>query len=262
MANARMLLVALVWLAPTQALAGSYDPNLHVKPGLKDCSVIFSSDLTQSAYGRFVREFGSVSAFKPMSSAATLGPWGVSVGVEMLNFAVEEKSNAWNDTFAHPNASHPLGSDQTFPKLRVRVGVTDRMDLGAFYARNPEANYGWLGLEAKYGLKKQSETVPFSLAVRGAYTKTLYVHDMDMHTLTADVAASRTLGNLLTPYLYLGSDAVYARETSDAVDLNDETQFAPHAIGGLELRYWHMAIGAEAHVSTLTSFEVSVATVF
>jgi len=53
MKSARMVLVALMGLAPTAALAhGSNghpaDPNLHVNPSLKDCSVQFSSDLTQS----------------------------------------------------------------------------------------------------------------------------------------------------------------------------------------------------------------------
>ena len=52
--------------------------------------------------------------------------------------------------------------------------------------------YGWLGLDMKYGLLQQNETMPVSLALRGAYTKTLYVEDMDMHALTADVTAGRT----------------------------------------------------------------------
>ena len=267
MANARWILIALMSLLPATALAhgaGGHaaDPNLHVDPTLEDCSVIFSADLTQGAFRRFAREFGSVSAFKPMSTAATLGRWGFTFGVEQISFNVEQYSDAWNDTFHHPDAYHELGETQTFPKLHARLGVTERLDLGAYWTKNLQANYGWLGLEAKYGLWKESEAKPVSLSLRGAYTKTLYVDDMDMHVLTTDIGASRTFRDILTPYLYLGSDLVHVRETTDVVDLHSETQLVPHAIGGLEARWWHIALGAEAHVSDITSYQFNVSTVF
>ena len=267
MASARMVLVALMGLMPAVALAhGSdghpADPNLHVNPSLDDCSVQFAPELTQGAFHRFAREFGSVSAFKLSSPPTTLGKWHVALGLEGMNFTVEEKSDAWNDTFFHPDAYHELGADKNIPKLRVRMGVTDRMDVGAYYSENPNANYGWLGLDVKYGLLRQSETTPVSLALRGAYTKTLYVDDMNMHAVTADVAAGRTVWNVLTPYLDLGGDLVRVRERSDVVDLHDETQFVPHAVGGLELRLWHLAIGAEANLGALTSYQVLLTALF
>jgi hypothetical protein len=260
-----MFLVVLMWLVPTAALAhGSdghpADPNLRVDSGLEDCSVQFAPGLTQAAFGRFVREFGSVSAFKT-SPPTTLGKRGFAVGLEQFYFSLEDRSDAWNDTFAHPDAYHELGSSQAFPKVRLSVGVTDKIDVGAFYTRNLLANYGWLGLEVKYGLLQQSESKPIALALRGAYTKTLYVDDMDMHAVSADVAAGRTFWDVFTPYLGLGSDLVLARETSDAVDLQNEAQLVPRALGGLEVRFGYVALGAEAHVGALTSFQVQLSMV-
>lgn len=267
MANARWILIALMSLLPATALAhGSdghpADPNLHVDPTLEDCSVIFAANLTQGAFRRFAREFGSVSAFKPMSSAVTLGKWGFTLGIEQISFTVDEHSDAWNDTFHHPDAYHELGSELDFPRFRARLGVTDRMDVGAYWTRNPNANYGWLGLEGKYGLWREGESMPVSVAMRGAWTRTLYVEDMDMHAITTEVGASRTFRGVLTPYLWLGNDLVLVGERSDVVSLERETLFIPHAIGGLEARWWHIAIGAEAHVSELTSIQFNVATVF
>ena len=267
MASARMVLVALMGLAPAVALAHGpdghpADPNLHVDPFIEDCSVKFAPELTQGAFHRFAREFGSVSAFKMSAPPTTLGKWRSALGLEQMNFTVEEKSDAWNDTFAHPDAYHELGSDKSFPQLKVRMGVTDRMDVGAYYSVNPNANYGWFGLDLKYGLLQQSEAMPVSLALRGAYTKTLYVDDMNMDTITGEVAAGRRFWNVLTPYLGLGGDLVYARETSDAVDLHDETQFVPHAVGGLELRYWHFAAGAEANIGALTTYQLVLSALF
>ena len=261
MARAPIVSTCLVLLLPVTAFA-AYDPNLHVDPSLKDCSVAFAPELTQGAFRRFAREFGSVSAFKQASPPTTLGRRGFAVGVEGMSFSVEEKSAAWNDTFAHPDSSHELGSDLTFPKLRLRVGVTDRLDVGAFYAANPSANYGWVGVEAKYGILQQREDMPISVAVRGAYTKTLYVADMDMHAFGADVTAGHTFWKILTPYLGVGADAVLARETSHAVALKTEAPVVPHLTGGLEVRYWHVAVGAEAQVGALTSFQAQLSVVF
>jgi hypothetical protein len=104
--------------------------------------------------------------------------------------------------------------------------------------------------------------MPVTLAVRGAYTKTLYVADMNMHAVTADVSVGRTFWNVLTPYVALGSDAVLVRETSKAVDLKDERLLVPHVVGGFEARYWHVAAGAEVQVSAVTSYQVQVSAVF
>lgn len=256
-------LVSLVSLLPAAALAhGGGDAPLHVDPSVEECSVRFAPGLTQGAYRRFVREFGSVSAFKQASPPTTLGRWGFAVDVEQLFFTVEDHAAAWNDTFVHPDAEHWLGADKAIPKLRLRLGVSDDVEVGAFYTKSPGANYGWLGVEAKVGLLEQRGDVPVALSVRAAYTKTLYVADMDMHAVGADVSLGRTFWRILTPYVGVGADAVLARETSDAVNLRTERVVVPHATVGVEARTWHVAIGAEAQLATVSSYQVQVSAVF
>jgi opacity protein-like surface antigen len=254
--------VAAVVVSAPLAARAAYDPNLHVDPSVDDCSVRFAPELTQGAFHTFAREFGSVSAFKQGAPPETLGAWRVALDVEQLYFSVDEKSAAWNDTFTHPDSSHELGASKAFPKLRLRVGVTDDLELGAYYTENLEANYGWLGVDAKYALLHQRDGAPVSLAVRAAYTKTLYVADMNMHAVTADVSVGRTLWNVLTPYVGLGGDTVLVRETSPAVDLEDEAIFVPRLTAGVEARWWHLGVGAEAHVAALTSYQLQVSAVF
>lgn len=266
MTTSRIVTLALL-LLPSTALAHgpnghAADPNLHTDSSLEDCSVYFAPELTQGAFARFAREFGSVGAFKQASPPTTLGQWGFAVDVEQIWFSVDQYADAWNDTFAHPDAYHELGSDLGLPKLRLRLGVTENLDVGVFYTENPSANYGWLGLEAKYGLLQQSDSMPVALAARGAYTKTLYVDDMDMHALGADVTVGRTFWRIVTPYLGLGADAVLARETADVVELDDELQLAPHLTGGVEVRYWHVALGAEAQLATIPSVQAQLSAVF
>lgn len=259
--------LALMALAPSVALAHgpnghSADPDLHVNPALKDCNIQFAAELTQSAFHRFVREFGSVSAFKQVAPPTTLGRRGVAIALENISFTVAEKDDAWNDTFHHPDATHELGARRQFPKLRLRAGLSDRFDVGAFFTRNPNANYGWVGVEARYGLLRQAATMPVSVALRGAWTRTLYVDDLNLQAATLDATVGRTWWGLFTPYVGVGSDAILARETTDVVDLNREEMVVTHATAGAELRYWRFALGAESHFGPLTSLNLQVATVF
>ena len=252
-----VVVMAIVTAAPLRAQSAY--PPLHVNPSVEDCSVQFAPTLTQAAFRRFVREFGSVSAFKQVAPASTLGKGRALVSVEMMRFTVDEWSAAWNDTFAHPDDQHPLGSTQSFPKLKLRVGVTDDLDVGAFYTRNAQANYGWIGLDGKYRLLTESASMPVSLAVRGAYTRTLYVTDMDMHALTADVSVDRRLWHVFRPYVGLGADGVFARETTDAVSLRRETTIVPHLLGGLDVTVWErLSLGAEFTLGARPSAQVQI----
>lgn len=244
-ARSHALAVATTSLLTAAPALAQAHPPLHVNPTLEDCSVQFAPTLTQRAFARFVREFGSVSAFKQAASTATLGRGRVLFGVELLRFRVDEYADAWNDTFYHPNADHPLGARKDFPKLKLRAGVTDDVDVGAFYTRNPNANYGWLGVDAKYRVRRDDAS-PLGAAVRGAYTRTLYVRDMDMHALTADLSLSRRLGRVVHPYAGVGADVVLTRETSDVVALRRENKVVPHVFGGFDAVVWgRLSVGAE-----------------
>ena len=261
----RTLALLVLLAAPAAALAhgdGEADPNLHVDPSLEDCEVHFAPELTQGAFRRFVREFGTASAFKQMGAPGTLGKLGVSVGVERMQFHVEEHDDAWNDTFSHPDATHELGSDLAFPKLKLRVGAAESTDAGVFFAMNPLANYGWVGVDVKHALLRQAEGLPVTVAVRGAYTKTLFVGDMDMHAASADVSAGHTLWGVLTPYAGVGGDVVLARETAKTVELETEVVPAPHAFAGLEVAVWHVAVGVEGQLGGLNTLQAQVAAVF
>ena len=261
MTSSRIFATAAFMIAAPLQAQQTYPP-LHVDPSLKECSIEFASTLTQHAFHRFSREFGSVSAFKQLGSPTTLRPGQVSIGLEMSHFAVDETSPAWNDTFAHPNDHHPLGDEHDFPKIKLGVGVSDNFELGGFYSRNPNANYGWAGIDGKYRLATESEASPLSVAVRGAYTKTLFVKDMDMHAVTTDISVGRRFSRVLTPFVGLGADGVYARETSNAVNLRNEMTVTPHAFGGLNATLLgRLNIQAEYTLGALPSAQVQIGAV-
>lgn len=261
---ARLSLAALLCLLPASARAHeAHDgPPLHVGTGYKECFVKFAPELTQEAFGRFVREFGSVSAFDLAGSPRPLGRGHVAIAIEDLGFGLEDHAAAWNDTFAHPDAEHDLGDQQLVPSVRVRAGVNDRLDAGAFFTRNPWSNYGWFGLEAWYALARRGEGATADLSVRAAYTRTLYVQDMRMQAFTADLAVGRPLNGWLSSYVAAGGDLVLARETSAVVDLESESPFVPHVLGGLEARAWRFTLGAQARLAALNGVKLRVGTAF
>lgn len=257
------ILFSALMAAPATVLAHgdshAPDPDLHVDPRVTDCEVRFASELTQEAFHRFVSEFGSVSAFKQMGPPSTLGRRGFLFGVEYMSFRVEDRSDAWNDTFVHPDSTHELGSDHAFPKLKLQVGITDHTDLSLFFTENPNSNYGWIGLDVRHAMLRQGPGMPVTVALRGAYTKTLFVSDMDMHALSMDVSAGRLLWERVTPYVGGGADWIVARETSSAVDLETEWVDEWHAMAGFQVMFWHMALGVEGQLGTVNSAQAQVA---
>ena len=125
---------------------------------------------------------------------------------------------------------------------------------------NLAGNLGWIGVDVKHALLRQAEEMPVTLAVRGAYTKTLFVDDMDMHALSGDVSVGRTFRYNITPYVGVGADAVLAPETSPMVELDTEYGLVGHAFVGLEvLAFRRLTVGAEAQYATVPSAQAQVA---
>ena len=63
-------------------------------------------------------------------------------------------------TFAHPDETCPLGDQIRMPTLRARMGLSSKMDVGAYWTTAPGANYGLLGGEFKYAFLQGSAGVP------------------------------------------------------------------------------------------------------
>lgn len=256
-----LALAVLMSTAATPTLAA--DPPLHVDDSVDDCSMRLDPTLEQDDFHRFVEEFGTISAFRQVGSANVIGQGRASIGIELLRFTIDENAPAWNDTFVHPDADHDLGATHRFPKLKLATGLLADLDLGASYSRNPDANYGWLGLDAKYRALSEDQGAVVDLAFRSAYTKTLYVADMSMHALTLDLSLGKGLGGGLRPYVGLGADQVIARETTNAVDLHAEHILVPHYFGGLAVTIMdHVELGAEVVSSAVMTQHLQIALSF
>jgi hypothetical protein len=240
--------VALCFISITHA------QELHVNHDIKSCSIELDPSLTQSQFHKFTREAAQVFTFKLMSPAEPLGAKKFQVGLDYSTTSINDADPAWNNTFSHPHGEHYLGDQLAFPKLFARMGVTDRIDVGFYFTKNPEANYGFMGGEIKYALFLKPQK-PFAMAVRATYATLLGVEDMNFHLWGVDLSASKKIG-ILTPYLGIGANLSHAIETTSKVNLHNETVLTPRGIIGTQLSLSFFSLTAEMDVAAVSTFSL------
>ncbi|NUO81356.1 hypothetical protein HUU05_14860 [candidate division KSB1 bacterium] len=235
-------------------IAISHAQELHVNHDLKSCSIELDPSLTQGQFHKFTREAAQVFTFKLMSPAEPLGAKKFQVGIDYSITKINDADPAWNNTFSHPHETHYLGDQLAFPKLFARMGMSDRIDVGFYFTKNPEANYGFMGGEMKYALFMQPEK-PWAMAVRTTYVTLLGVEDLNFHLLGADLSASKKIGRL-TPYCGIGANLARAIETTSKVNLHNETVLTPRGIIGGQLSLSFFTVTAEMDVAAVSTLSL------
>ena len=91
-------------------------------------------------------------------NSATLGRGHVNVSVRLTVTRIDDSKGAWNHTMSHPTADQHLGRFFSFPRIAARVGVSDRVDVGAWGGLAPHGNYGLVGVDTKIALLRQRST--------------------------------------------------------------------------------------------------------
>lgn len=240
----------------TRALA----QDLHVDASLKECDIRFAPELTQDAFERFTREAGDIVVQKT-TGTEVLRPGGFEFGLAYSHSPIEQKSDAWNDTFAHPDDRHELGDAIAMPSLYLRAGLGRSLEVGGYFTGNPEASYRFAGLGFKYGLPSRAPG-GLGLAASLDYGLLFGPDDVMVHALGGDLHASRTWG-WLTAHASGGVTFAHAEETSPVVDLATADTVAPHASVGASPRLWGpLRIDVLARFASVQTYEARIGTGF
>lgn len=256
---ASTIALAITLHCPRSAEAQSHQhPVLHVDPQWKECSFRLDPALTQSAWRQFTREAGLVAYFRPLRDARPMGRGNVELSVLQWETAIHDEDAAWNDTFVHPDSTHWLveGSGLRFPGLTARMGVTRRVDVAAFFTRNPNANYGFWGGQVQYNVV--DDTVARWAASTRASVVSLFGPDDLAFTVTGvEALASRTYRvssrTSLAPYVGVSAYHARAHERSAVVSLADERVTGAQAMSGVVVRLWKASLSAEYNVGRVRS---------
>ena len=126
------------------------------------------------------------------------------------------------------------------------MGITERIDAGIYYApaQPAGANYGFLGLEAKYAFI--NDTIhDWAASVRGSYLTDANIKDFNISVAGIDVAASKTFWGILTPYAGVAVNWNHNKEVTDEVALHNENYVGVRGITGLEFKWKFVNLGYE-----------------
>lgn len=233
--------------------------HLHTNRRWKECAIVLDPGLTQAAWGQFVSEIGLVTYFRPLASAKPLGRKNFEIGLLNGGTRIDDADPAWNDTFSHPDSTHWLfeGDALYIPGVVARVGVTDKVDVGAYYTRNFNANYGFAGGQVQYSLLDDAER-NVAAAGRVSVVRLFGPEDMKATTYGLDFVVSREYSRF-SPYAGVSGYLAHARETTSKVDLDAETAVGVQATVGVTARVSVLRLGAEFNLAKVPGVAMKVA---
>ena len=255
-----LLLMALLTLLFTAAAYAQGEVYWHIDPSVETCSMVIDPSLTQDEWHRFTKQIGAILSFKSLASAETLGKMHFYVGVDDSYTPVDQHDPAWINTFTHPDEDCPLGDDISYPTIRARMGVSDDIDVGAYWTTAPHSNYGGVGVEVKYAIQKESDNRP-AAAVRASASILTGVPDFDMNVYSLEVMTSKKIASI-TPYVGFRESLSVGTVTTSKVDLHKENVFIPQGYLGVSYSIWKLNLAAEYNISSVNTFAVAIGLVF
>jgi hypothetical protein len=268
MKNLRTILTAAALFAAASVSVAQHDHDveLHVNDRWKECSFQLDPSLTQKSWRQFTREAALVAYFRPLIDAKPMGQWNVEFSVLQWATAIDDHDDAWNDTFVHPDSTHWLteGSSLAFPGLTARVGLTDKLDVGFYFTKNPNANYGFWSAQLQYNIINTMES-NWAVSARASFAALYGPEDLTLNIYGVDVIASKEFKIYsdwasFTPYVGVSTYVSHAHERAEVVALQDEIVGDGQVMVGTVLRLSAATLGVEynfAEVNTL-SFKIGV----
>jgi hypothetical protein len=248
------------------AHGGGKDVKLHVNPRWSQCSFQLDPSLTQDAWRQFTEEAGLVAYFRPLRDATSLGAGNYELSLLQWSTNIDDTESAWNDTFVHPDSTHWLkeGGQLPIPGLTFRAGITDKVDVGAYWTKSFGANYGFWGGQVQYGFLRDTSN-DWAASTRLNFVSLYGPEDLNLFVYGFDFLVSKEFGVAadwlsVSPYAGFSGYSSNSHETTAAVDLDDEHIFGTQAMVGAVVKISAARLAAEynvAKVQTL-SFKLGV----
>lgn len=241
-------------------------PKLHVNPKWKECSFQIDPSLTQDEWYKFTKEAGLVSYYRSLTEAKPLGRWKFEVSLLQWKTEINDAEGAWNNTFVHPDSIHWLkeGPRLAVPGLSGRVGIADKLDIGLFFTKNPEANYGIYGGQIQYNIVYDT-LLHWGASARAMFTSIYGPEDLQLRVYGVDFVASKELIKhsnwvSISPYAGISAYLSASHETTDKVNLKDEIIVGTQVMLGVTVNVYYARLGIEYNYSNTNtlSFKIGV----
>ncbi len=252
------LATALAMVPASGSAQSGHTLHLHVNDRWDDCAFQLDAALTPSAWRQFTREAGLVMYFRPLRDAAPMGARNFEISLVRSVVGIDDHDAAWNDTFVHPDSTHWLfdGSGLPVPGLSARAGITDRLDVGAYFTKNPNSNYGFVGGQVQYNVAQQA-MLGVDASARASLVTLFGPADLDVTVYGLDLVASRrfplTARISVAPYAGVSGYLSRAHETSALVSLDDEQAIGVHALAGVVAQFSILRLAFEYDAASVQS---------
>jgi len=220
-----------VAVAVMPAAAGAQD--FTVRPGY-----------TQEQLEALADEVGSDLRFRQLGDTATLGRGNADVSVQFAETRLDDSQGAWNHT-----------------RVVARVGVNDRVDVGAWGGLNPNSDYGLVGVDTKILLLREGPSRPVSIAVRPSLTSLVGPSDVWIGTTSVDLSVSRAFGPV-SPYTGVAARSSIAFERSADVDLDPADAGGTSSFAGVAYRWRSLSLAGEVEKGENVTYGFRIGTRF
>ena len=253
-------IAAALFQTPAAAQSSGH-PRLHVNPRWKECSFQLDRSLTQSAWRQFTEEAGLVAYFRPVADARPMGRGNFEISILQYETGIDDADAAWNDTFVHPDSTHWLfeGNGLKFPGFIARAGVTAKTDVGIYWTKNFNANYGFYGAQVQ---RNVVQTEKWAASARASFVSMYGPEDLSFTTFGADVLASRTLTVsrwvAVSPYAGVSTYLSRSHEKTAAVNLDDEQALGVQGMVGAAVQLTKARLGVEYSVAKVPTLSLRV----
>ena len=266
--NISTLIASALVLASLQTAAfahgASKNVRLHVNPRWSQCSFQLDPALTQEAWHQFTNEAGLVVYFRSLTDAKPMGVGNYEFSLLDWESSIDDTRSEWNDTFVHPDSAHWLmeGDRLGIPGLTLKTGITDRIDVAAYWIKSQGANYGFWGGQVQYNVINDSEK-KWDAAARLSFVSLYGPEDFDMTVYGLDLVASKEYGLfsgliVLSPYAGVSAYVSSSHEKSAIVSLQDERVLGMRGMLGAVAQISVARLAVEYNVAAVNSVSFKV----
>jgi opacity protein-like surface antigen len=217
--------------------------------------ISFAPTTTQGDFRNISEDLGSILIYRSIGPAVSLGITGFNLGAEVSASDIDENKGYWKKAVSDRNPpSYLTNTRVTFTK-----GLPLDLDVGIVLGKVLEPEIPYFGAEVRYAILKDKALVP-GLHIRGSYSQTFDVNQLDLRTYALDLSVSKGfgVGIKITPYAGVGVAWVSSKASHLASGLSlDKEEFSQaHGFLGARLALGILAITAEVDYGAVPSYSL------
>jgi opacity protein-like surface antigen len=217
--------------------------------------VSFDRTYTQQNFRDFSEEIGSVLLYRSIGPAVSLGITGFNLGVELMASDINENKDYWKKSVSGQNPSSYLVNS----RISFTKGLPLDFDVGVVLGKIVDPDIPYFGAEARYAIVKDRALIP-GVTIRGSYSQTFNVDQLDMKTYGLDLSVSKGfgVGIKIIPYGGVGVSWVSSKASNltSGLSLDKEEFSQTHGFLGARLELGFLAITAEVDYGVIPSYNL------